>query len=103
MADGDWKQDITPKTNTLKVRDGEVSRFVFLDEGVKKVSEDYGSSVAFKVRCDGEDEVKTFYIKSNNFDFLGQIKELGILTGMHVEVSRRGKLKSDTRYQIKKL
>lgn len=99
----DWRKDITPKTATLKVRDGEVARVTFQNEGVKKESKDFGNSVAFLVRVDGDEEDKTFYIKSNNFEFLGQIKELGKLTGLRCEISRKGKLKSDTRYAIKKI
>lgn len=100
-----WMDEITPKTATLKIRDREVCNFVFKDNGRKKESADYGSSIAFLVLVDGEQEQKTFYVKSNNFDFLGQIKEMannGSLVGIHVQVSRTGSKKSDTRYRIKK-
>lgn len=103
-----WMDDVTPKTATLKIQDGQLARFIFQDSGKKKESVDYGNSVAFTVICDGETEKKTFYVKSNNFDFLGQIKELaakhdGKLEGVHAEVSRKGSKKSDTRYTIKEM
>jgi hypothetical protein len=103
-----WMDEITPKTATLKVLDGQLARFVFQDEGKKKESIDYGTSVAFLVKVDGETEDKTFYVKANNFDLLGQIKELAIangrkLTGLRAEVSRKGAKKSDTRYKIVKI
>ena len=99
----DWREEISTKTATLKILDGQLARVTFKDEGKKKVSADYGTSIAFLVRCDGENEDKTFYVKSNNFDLLGQIKELGKLVGVHAEISRKGSKKSDTRYSIKKI
>ena len=120
----DWKEEITPKTATLKIQDGEKAVFVFSDEGVKKEHADYGKSIAFICKviemnkivegnlfviAPKEDEaVKTFYVKANNFDLLGQIKELAkvnsnSLIGLKVEISRKGKLRSDTRYTIKKV
>lgn len=99
----DWRSEVTPKTATLKVLDKEIVHVTFLNEGVKKESVDYGASVAFLVKKDGEEEQKTFYVKANNFDLLGQIKELGKLTGLHCEISRKGSKKSDTRYSIKKI
>ena len=99
----DWRSDITPARNTLKIRDGEIVRGVFQDEGKLKVSKDYGTSVAFSIKVDGEDEVRTFYVKSNNFSLLGQLKELGKLTNLRVEIKRVGSKKSDTRYSISKL
>jgi hypothetical protein len=118
-----WMDDITPKTSTLKVLDGEKAVFIFQDNGVKKEHADYGKSVAFLTKViemtklvEGnpiviskiEEPDKTFYVKSNNFDLLGQIKELSkankdSLIGLKVELSRKGKLKSDTRYIIKKI
>lgn len=99
----DWRISIGTATETLKVLDGEVVHFTFKNEGVPKSSIDYGKSVAFLVRVDGEDKNRTLYVKANNFDLLGQIKALGSLTDLHVELSRRGSKKSDTRYTIKKL
>ena len=103
LEEKDWRIDITPKTATLKVLDGQKVIFVFQDEGKPRESKDFGNSVAFNVLVQGENEEKTFFVKSNNFDFLGQIKELGRLTGLKVEVSRQGSKKSDTRYTIKKV
>ena len=104
-ANADWRNDVaTSNAPTLKIKDKEIARFVFMNEGERKESIDYGSSVAFLVRCDGEDSNKVFYVKSNNFAFLKQIKELGdSLRGLHVEVSRTGTKKSDTRYTVKKI
>ena len=106
--DGSWMNDITPKTATLKIQDREVVNLVFKDNGRKKESKDYGNSVAFLVRVDGQTEDKTFYVKANNFDLLGQISAIakangGVLIGLRCQISRTGKLKSDTRYSIKKL
>jgi len=99
----DWRGEITDSKATLKVKDGDVVEVVFADEGTKKVSPDYGSSVAFGVLLDNEKEPKFFYVKSNNFDLLGQIKALGPLTGQKVRISRIGSTKSNTRYKIVKL
>lgn len=106
--EGNWMNDITPKTATLKIQDGQVCRLVFRDSGRKKESKDFGNSIAFVVRVDGETEDKTFYVKANNFALLGQIAEVArsnnnTLVNLHAELSRKGKLKSDTRYSIKKL
>lgn len=119
-----WMNDITPKTATLKVLDGEKATFTFKNNGVKKDSADYGKSVAFLVVVSKMDKIiegnpfviapkteeatKTLYVKANNFDLLSQIKELaknnnGTLEGLSAELSRKGKLKSDTRYTIKKI
>lgn len=105
---GSWMDEITPKTETLKIKDGQLARFIFKNAGVKKESEDYGSSIAFLVQVDGEQEQKTFYVKSNNFDLLCQIKELAKannnqVVNLHCEISRIGSKKSDTRYKILKL
>lgn len=97
----DWRDEIAPKTATLKVLDGEKVIVVFKNEGKKVSSVDYGDSIAFLVI---EDNVEyTWYVKANNFDLLGQIKALGKLTGLRCEISRVGSKKSDTRYSIKKL
>jgi hypothetical protein len=99
----DWRSDITPTTETLKIKDGESVSLAFADEGRKKESKDYGTSIAFQVVVIGEDKPKTFYVKANNFDLLSQIKQLGILTGCKVKISRTGSKKSDTRYKITKM
>lgn len=99
----DWRNEITPKTSTLKVLDGEEVVVVFQDEGRKKESVDYGNSVAFQVIKRGESETKTFYVKANNFDLLAQIKEIGKLTGVTCLIKRTGSKKSDTRYKIEKI
>lgn len=96
----DWRNDITPSTETLKVLDKEVVTVTFLNEGKKRESKDFGNSIAFLVKKDGEDKERTFFVRSNNFTFLGEIKQLGKLTGKKFKVSRTGKLKSDTRYKI---
>lgn len=99
----DWRSDITPSRQTLKIKDGEIVRATFLNEGRKKESADYGTSIAFDMIKDGEDEPRTFYVKANNFDLLGQIKELGKLTSLRVEISRTGSKRSDTRYKVKRV
>lgn len=96
----DWRQEVsTEPKNTLKVADGEVKTFVFLNEGVKHTHSDFGDSIVFSVSID-EDEMN-WYVNPNNFDLLGQIKSLGKLVGLKVEVERHGSKKSDTRYTIK--
>lgn len=99
----DWRGEITESKSTLKVKDGDVVEVTFADEGTKKVSADYGTSVAFNVLIKGDAEPKLFYVKSNNFDLLGQIKALGALTGIKARISRIGSTKSNTRYKIVKL
>ena len=99
----DWREGITESKNTIKVRDGEIVKGYFRDEGIPRPSEDYGNSIAFAFQKDGETEVKTWYVKANNFSLLGQIKQLGSLTGIHVQITRIGSKKSDTRYSIKKI
>ena len=101
-ATQDWRNEITTPKNTLKVKDGETIEFTFLDEGTKKESKDYGSSIAFRVNSGGSDE-KLFYVKSNNFDLLGQIKTLGVLIGLKARITRIGSKRSDTRYKIVKV
>jgi hypothetical protein len=59
----DWRGKITESKTTLKVKDGDVVEIVFADEGTKKNSPDYGSSVAFSVLVKDEKEPKLFYIK----------------------------------------
>ena len=98
----DWRTDVTPTKATLKVLDGQNVLVTFKNEGVKKESKDYGNSIAFTVVRDGETEERTFYVKTNNYDLLGQIKELGKLTDLHVKITRTGSKKSDTRYKIEK-
>lgn len=99
----DWRAEITDSKETLKVKDGDVVEIVFADEGTKKVSADYGSSVAFSVLTKDSKEPKLFYVKSNNYDLLGQIKVLGKLEGVKARISRIGSTKSNTRYKIVKL
>jgi len=99
----DWREEITDSKSTLKVKDGDVVEVTFAAEGTKKVSPDYGSSVAFSVLLKDDKEPKIFYVKSNNFSLLGQIKALGILTGTKARISRIGSTKSNTRYKIVKL
>jgi len=99
----DWRGEITESKSTLKVKDGDVVEITFADEGTKKVSADYGNSVAFSVLLKDDKEPKLFYVKSNNFDLLGQIKALGPLTGLKARISRIGSTKSNTRYKIVKI
>jgi hypothetical protein len=99
----DWRTEITEPKDTLKVKDGDVVIGTFAGEGTKKQSEDYGTSIMFPIIVDGEKESKNFYVKTNNFDLLGQIKALGNLTGLKVRITRIGAKRSDTRYKIVKI
>ena len=97
-----WRDEVsTEAKEILKIADGEKVQFVFLDEGFKGSHPDYGSYVAFNVS--NEKGSMLWYVNANNYDLLGQIKELKTLTGMKVEVERTGAKKSDTRYSIKKI
>ena len=99
----DWRNDITEPKNTLKIKDGDVVVVTFADEGQKKVSADYGTSIVFAVLMDGSKEPRNFYVKANNFDLLGQIKALGNLVGLKVRITRIGSKKTDTRYKVTKI
>ena len=100
----DWRGELSDNTKlTLKVKDGDVVEVTFADEGIKKVSADYGASICFSVLTKDSKEPKAFYVKSNNFDLLNQIKALGKLTGVKARISRIGSTKSNTRYKIVKI
>ena len=95
----DWRTEVSDSAGaTLKVLDGESKNFVFLNEGEKRTSADYGTSIVFSV--EHESEEMNFYVKENNYSLLKQIKDLGDLTGKVAEISRIGEKKSDTRYTI---
>lgn len=96
----DWRGEITEGKPTLKVKDGDVVEFVFADEGKASNHPDYGVSVVFNVLLKDSKEPQRYFVKSNNFDLLGQIKKLGTLTGLKVRLSRIGSTKSNTRYKI---
>lgn len=104
----DWRGDITESKTTLKVKDGDIVEVVFADEGTKKVSADYGASVAFSmivlkhsdILFGVDKEPRMFYVKANNFDLLAQIKALGSLVGVKARIARTGSTKSNTRYKI---
>jgi hypothetical protein len=99
----DWRTELSEPKATLKIADGDVVVGMLASEGEKKSHPDYGSSVAFQFLKEGEKEPKTFYVKANNFDLLGQFKALGTLTGLKVRISRIGSSRSNTRYKIVKL
>ena len=102
QTDNDWREDVSDTASvTLKVLDGETKQVIFLDEGRKITSSDYGTSIVFKVEH-GKEE-KNFYVKENNYSLLKQIKEIGILAGKLVNISRVGSRKSDTRYMIEEV
>lgn len=106
----DWRAEITESKSTFKVKDGDIAEIVFADEGTKKTSADYGTSIAFNVLIQTmngkpveDKEPKVLYVKANNFDLLGQIKAIGTLTGVKARISRIGSTKSNTRYKIVKI
>ncbi len=110
----DWRDEVGEQLDKLKIMDGEKAQFTFQAEGVTKTSADFDPSVAFEVLHtahkseDGDmTEIqavgKTFYVSAKNFSLLKEIKELGTLTGLKVEVGRTGRKKSDTRYTIEKV
>jgi hypothetical protein len=98
----DWRKDISEPKDILKVAPDNKVIFTFQDEGMPKSSEDYGNSIVFSVKTENN-ETKLWYVKTNNFSLLGQIKALGKLTGLKAEVSRVGSKRSDTRYKIRKI
>ena len=98
----DWRDEVDGESKPyLKIADQEIVEFTFLDEGKKKTHPDYGTSIVFEISKGTE--VMDWYVNAQNYDLLNQIKELGVLKGMLVAVSRVGSKKSDTRYTIKKL
>jgi len=108
----DWRDDVSDSAgSTLKVLDGETRKAVFLDEGKKITSADYGTSIVFQVEHEvlneetkkNEMQEMNFYVKENNFSLLKQFKELGKLTGKLISISRTGSKKSDTRYTIEEV
>ncbi len=101
QKDVDWREDVSDPKPTLKILDGESKTVKFLDEGNKKTSVDYGTSIVFNVEFGGEE--MNFYVKENNFSLLKQIKELGSLIGTTANILRVGSKKSDTRYSIEKV
>ena len=103
IKEEDWRENISEPSQTLKLGDGDIVIGTFQDEGEKRTHVDYGTSIAFQFLEDGQKEPKTFYVKTNNFDFLRQIKSLGKLTGLKVKISRVGTKRSDTRYKITKI
>ena len=99
----DWRADISEPTATLKLKDGDIVVGTFQNEGEKRTHADYGTSIAFQFLEDGQTDQKTFYVKANNYDLLGQIKALGDLTNLKVKLTRVGSKRSDTRYKVSKI
>ena len=99
----DWRSNITESKETLKLKDGDKVEVTFADEGRINNHVDFGTSIAFSVVVKGETEPRTFYVKSNNYSLLAQIKALGQLVGRNVRISRTGSKRSDTRYKITSL
>lgn len=95
----DWRAEVQSASRpTLKLKDGDQVAVQFLDEGGKRTHPDFGTSVVFHVKTNGEE--KNLYVKETNYDFLRQINSLGALTGKMFVISRTGSKKSDTRYKI---
>jgi len=99
----DWREDISEPKDTLKIKPDEEVIFTFIDEGTKKESTDFGISIVFGVKLEGEENVQLWYVNSRNYDLLGQIKTLGKLKDLKAKVKRIGSRKSDTRYTITKI
>ena len=97
-----WRDDISDSSGaTLKILDGESKIALFLSEGKKITSADYGTSIVFEVEF--EKEKMNFYVKENNYSLLKQFKEIGNLVGKAIKISRVGSKKSDTRYTIEEV
>lgn len=96
-----WRDEINDPVEAIKLKDGEKMIGYFKDEGNDVPNPKFEPSVVFSFLLDGEEAVRKFYVRTANFDLLTQIKSLGKLTGLHVEISRTGSDKADTRYTIK--
>lgn len=95
----DWRDEVSGSSkSTLKIQDKEKATFIFMNEGTAKEHADFGSSIVFEVKHNGDK--KNWYVNPRNFGLLGQLKALGKLTGLTVILSRTGSKKSDTRYKI---
>ena len=100
-----WRSEIDqsdlPKVPQLKIQDKEIVVVTFVDDGVKRTHPDFGESVRFSVKKQGNEEVHHWYVNKNNFDLLRQIKSLGdSVQGLKVEIRRSGTTKSNTRYFV---
>lgn len=103
----DWRQEITGTNyETLKINDGENIPFFFEDEGKLIKHPDFDPAIRFTVTPimnNPDKKLFSWYVSHKNYDLLGQIKELGVLKGKQVEVTRTGSTRSNTRYAIKEL
>lgn len=100
----DWRNNLQDiKSNNLKLKDGDIVIGFFKDEGKEIKHNEYGTSIVFQFLVEGEEEVKNFYVKANNFDLLNQLKALGTLTNLKVKLTRVGSKRSDTRYKVIKI
>jgi hypothetical protein len=100
----DWRDEISATLHTkLKLADGETKKITFLDEGKRYKHPDFKPCIIFVVNVEGMPEPYTWFVNSEAYAVLNQIKKLGKLTGVKVELSRTGEKKSDTRYNIRKL
>lgn len=102
-ANEDWRADVTEPKDTLRLAEGETVTLTFQDEGVIKTHPDYGNSIVFGVKVLDSDDTKLWYVNAQNYNLLGQIKELGDLKGKQAKVSRKGSKRSDTRYTLTKI
>lgn len=99
----DWRDEISEPKDILKVEPEKEVVFTFQDEGILRNHPEFGNAVTFGVLVEGEEKTKVWYVNSKNFDLLGQIKALGLITNMKVRVKRTGSRRSDTRYTIAKI
>jgi len=97
-----WREEVSDSSKAvLKIADGEVENIIFLNEGEKRIHQDYGTSIVFEIEHQGEPKI--FYVNAQNYTLLKQIKDLGKITGTTIRIKRKGKRKSDTRYTIEKV
>lgn len=103
----DWRAELEKSQKEaqqpqLKIKDKEIVKGVFKGEGEKKPTK-FGDKIIFTFLKDNEAEVRIWYVPVNNFDLLNQIRALGKITDLKVEIRRFGSGKTDTRYVVTKI
>src|SRR3990167_8644612 len=100
---GNWMQEMQDEQEyerkpKLRIGDGEQVEITFLDEGTKITSQ-YGESILFNVKENNVEKV--WFVNTNKYTLLREIKNQAPLTGKTAKLTRIGKTKQDTRYSIK--